>query len=362
MKIERFDIVPFEIPLQRALETGAGTASMRTGLLVRLTTQEGFVGVGEASPHPLAGRRRLNEAYETLATLRPTLTGADPSSPGFSRALARLPVGPARAALEVSTEDLRARAVGLHLVDWLDGARRQRVPVNALIEERDAGAAARCAHALVEQGFRCLKLKVNDGQLLAEERRLAAIREAVGPDILLRLDFNAAFDVAPAIAAIERLRHHALDYVEQPVTGLANLATVRRSVPVPIAADESVADAAAIDAIAAAGAADVIVVKPALLGLGESRSVIGRALGHGFGVVVTSTLDTSIGVAAALHLAATLPDPIRPCGLATVELLAGDLACVPLVPHDGHLDLPAGPGLGVAIDEEALARWRQKPC
>jgi L-alanine-DL-glutamate epimerase-like enolase superfamily enzyme len=102
------------------------------------------------------------------------------------------------------------------------------------------------------------------------------------------------------------------------------------------------------------------VVKPALLGLHAAVSVVRMAQACGLGVVVTSALDTSIGIAAALHLAATLPDPVLPCGLATASLLAGDLANDAPTPRGGWLEVPPGPGLGVHLDAERLQRWRME--
>jgi L-alanine-DL-glutamate epimerase-like enolase superfamily enzyme len=156
---------------------------------------------------------------------------------------------------------------------------------------------------------------------------------------------------------LPQLAAYDLEYIEQPVAGMADLAQVRRAVDVPIAADECVTDAGTVRELAVLGAADIVVVKPALLGLRAAVSVVRTAQACGLGVVVTSALDTSIGIAAALHLAATLPDPALPCGLATASLLAGDLARDPLTPRSGWLEVPRGPGLGVQLDTESLQRW-----
>jgi O-succinylbenzoate synthase len=166
--------------------------------------------------------------------------------------------------------------------------------------------------------------------------------------------------VDEATAAITRLAAHGIEYVEQPVRTMEELARVRRAVGTPIAADECVTDANAVERLAALEAADVIVVKPALRGMRNAVAVIERARAHGLQVVVTSALDTSVGIAAALHLAATLPDPVPPCGLATAALLAGDLVREPLIPRAGSLALPRGAGLGVDLDEAAVERWSSR--
>jgi L-alanine-DL-glutamate epimerase-like enolase superfamily enzyme len=103
----------------------------------------------------------------------------------------------------------------------------------------------------------------------------------------------------------------------------------------------------------------VVIVKPGFLGLPAAAAVLRTARACGLDAVITSALDTSIGVAAALHLAAAQPEPLRPAGLATTALLAGDLAQPSLVARGGWLAVPHGPGLGVELDSQALERWRQ---
>jgi L-alanine-DL-glutamate epimerase-like enolase superfamily enzyme len=126
----------------------------------------------------------------------------------------------------------------------------------------------------------------------------------------------------------------------------------------PIAADEAVTGLEAVKALIGAFAADVLIVKPmAVGGVGPARTIVELGTLAALRVVVTTTIDTGIGVAAALHLAATLPRPIPACGLATGSLLAADLLSEPLRVRDGEMILPAGPGLGVALHEGQLARY-----
>lgn len=354
MKIAALEVFPFRIPFRRPLRVGGTSLREHAGLLIRLRTADGLTGLGEASPHPPVKMEELCEP--SLALVSNLLVAENSGSTASVEARASLPPS-LRVALEQCALDLRARAAGLRLAAILGGVRRERVAVNALLDETDPGAAALEARRLAKGGFRCLKLKVGR-DIESECRRLALVRDAIGGDVTLRADFNAAFELGEALKALEALASFRLEYVEQPVRDLAEMAHLRRAGAIPIAADESVSGVQAVDAIARMGAADVIVVKPARLGLAASRSVIDCALSHGLGVVITSNLDTSIGISSALHLAATLPDPARPCGLATLELLAGDLVTEPLIPREGSLPLPAGPGLGVELDEAALGRWK----
>jgi L-alanine-DL-glutamate epimerase-like enolase superfamily enzyme len=193
-----------------------------------------------------------------------------------------------------------------------------------------------------------------------EVERVAAVREAIGHAVQLRLDANGAWDVDRAIATIGALRGLDLELIEQPVPGhdVEGLARVRHAVGVPIAADEAVTSVAQARRILGAGAADVLVVKPMVLGgLGPARQLIQQAREAGRDVIVTTTVDTGVGVAAALHLAATLPRPTRACGLATGPLLVGDLIGDRLAVEGGTMSISPRPGLGVEVDPEQVLRF-----
>jgi o-succinylbenzoate synthase len=215
---------------------------------------------------------------------------------------------------------------------------RARVPVNTTVPATDPATA----HALVAaSGCRTVKVKVAEtGQDLADDvARVAAVRDALGPDGGIRIDVNAAWDVETAVLAIARLdtAAHGLEYVEQPCRTLDELRELRRRVRVPLAADESVRTAADPLRIAGLDAADVIVVKAQPLGgVHRALEVIAAA---GLPAVVSSALETSVGLAAGLALAAALPELPYACGLGTAALLAGDVTDRPLLPREGELEV-----------------------
>ena len=193
----------------------------------------------------------------------------------------------------------------------------------------------------------------------AELARIAAVRATVGAGVRLRIDANAAWDVPEAIAIIRAAERYQLELVEQPVAAddLAGMAVVRASVDTPIAADESVGGPEQAAQVIAAGAADVLVIKPMMAGgLRRARTIIAQAQLASVQTLVTTTIDAGVGVAAALHLAATLPTPLA-CGLATGPLLVGDLLIQPIVVRNGALHVPDQPGLGVRIDEHQVALY-----
>jgi o-succinylbenzoate synthase len=217
-------------------------------------------------------------------------------------------------------------------------ARRDRVPVNTTVPAVDPPTAHRLVKA---SGCTTAKVKVGEtGQdLAADVERVAAVRDALGPGGRLRVDVNAAWDVETAVLAIARLDAAAggLEYVEQPCRTLDELRELRRRVRVPLAADESVRTAEDPVRIAGLDAADVIVVKVQPLGgVERALEVIAAA---GVPAVVSSALETSVGLAAGLALAAALPELPYACGLGTAPLLAGDVTDRPLTPDGGHLEV-----------------------
>jgi L-alanine-DL-glutamate epimerase-like enolase superfamily enzyme len=238
------------------------------------------------------------------------------------------------------------------------------VPVNATIASRSLEAAAAAALVARVAGFGCIKLKVGMEKTIQNEAtRVAAIRDVIGRDIKLRLDANGAWDETTAIATIRALEPYDIELIEQPVPpdNLEALGRVRSAVTTAIAADEAVSDYAS--AARAIACADVLILKPMRLGGISTASYVARqAAASGLDAVVTTTIDTGIATAVALHLASTLPEG-RAHGLATASLLESDLVTTPLSVERGYMKLPLDAGLGVTLDEEALMRysdgWRE---
>jgi o-succinylbenzoate synthase len=211
--------------------------------------------------------------------------------------------------------------------DGWTAAVRDTVPVNALVDGGpvDPGALT---------GFPTVKVKVGRTDPRDDVDLVAAVRDAVGPAVALRVDANGAWDIDTAEAMIGRLARFDLELVEQPVAVLGDLARLRRRVDVPVAADESVRSVGDARCLATLEAADVIVLK--VQPLGGVRAALQVAETAGVPALVTSTRETSIGIAAGLALAAALPDLPYACGLAT-RMPGGDVVRDPLVPVDGNM-------------------------
>jgi o-succinylbenzoate synthase len=266
----------------------------------------------------------------------------------------------ARAAVDVALFDLAARAQGIGVASMLarPGRPRSRIDVNALVYDEKPERVAREASAAVAEGYRTVKIKVGALALELDEDRVAAVREVVGSEVKIRLDANGGWKEREAEEAIACLAPYRIELLEQPVEArdLSGLARLSAGSRIPIAADEALAGGQAIDEIFAREAASVVVLKPAALGgLRASQRIAARARAAGWGVVVTSALDSAVGLAAALQLAAALPGPHLAAGLATGALLDQDLATAP-TPIDGALYVPNDSGIGVAPQRDCIAR------
>ena len=247
--------------------------------------------------------------------------------------------------------------------DWPSPV-RDSVPVNATVPV----VSPEAAYAIVSRsGCATAKVKVADpGASLAEDvARVEAVRDALGPSGRLRVDANGAWSVDDAVAAIAQLDRAAagLEYVEQPCATVEELAAVRRRVDVPVAADESIRRAEDPYRVRDLEAADVAVLK--VQPLGGVRACLRIAEEIGMPVVVSSALETSLGLAAGVALAAALPALPHASGLATRALLTADVAAPELVPVDGELPvvLPAPvPSLleSVAAAPERVAWWEER--
>ncbi|WP_433729003.1 o-succinylbenzoate synthase [Nocardia sp. CA-129566] len=246
-----------------------------------------------------------------------------------------------------------ATAVEQVTVGWPEPV-RERIPINCTVPAVDPERA----HAIVAgSGCRTAKVKVADhaDSLHEDLARVEAVRDALGPDGFVRVDANAVWDVETAVAHIKQIDRAAggLEYVEQPCRTIEELAAVRRRVDVRIAADESIRRAEDPLRVAVAGAADIAVLK--CTPLGGVRRALRVAEAAGLPCVVSSALETSIGLTAQLALAATLPDLEFACGLGTLSLLDGDLVSDSLRPVDGFMPVPKTPP---TPDPALLERYR----
>jgi L-alanine-DL-glutamate epimerase-like enolase superfamily enzyme len=348
------------VPYRRPFATATGMWLHREAWIVLLEGADGRLGLGEAVLEPDA-----TEVEETILAraIRETTGRAREGDLPDAEELELLggPGRAFRAALDAARLDLAIAPDAVPVP----------VPVNGTIGFAAPREGAEAALQAIEAGFRTLKLKAGAERETEDlVARVRAIRQAVGPEIRLRLDVNGAWDLPTAEDRLEAVARFDVEYVEQPLAAddTAGAAELRRRVGVPVAADEAVYSPAGARSVLAAEAADVLVVKPARVGGPVAVAEIAAAAqARGVPVVLSTLFETGIGVAAARAAAAALP-AIRwrgaadalPHGLATAGLLEHDLLRAPLIVEDGRLAAPGGEGtagLGIALDDGVLRRF-----
>jgi O-succinylbenzoate synthase len=240
---------------------------------------------------------------------------------------------------------------------------RDSVPVNCTVPAVSPERAA--AIVTAPHGCTTAKVKVAEpGQTLDEDvERVGAVRQAMGPEGRIRVDANGGWSVEQAVEAITVLGETGLEYVEQPVGTVEDMAAVRRRVDVPIAADESIRRVEDPLRVVNLGAADIAVLK--VQPLGGVRACLRLAEQIGIPVVVSSALESSVGIAAGVALAAALPELPYACGLATTSMFGRDVTAAPMHPVAGRLAVrrvePDSDLLDAArVDVATETRWRQR--
>ena len=320
--VRRLEATPTTRRLRAPVATARGALAELPGIALRVEADELPPGVGEVPLLPgadvagvLAAVRALGESIggSPLDAARARLR-EEVEVRGRDGGRAAIAIGPAGWGLDGALARLEARVAGLALARVaLPGTGTSGPPLPAVRTNALAGAdapqeLAAEVDAFVRAGEHTVKLKVGAGSLAADLARVAAAR-AAGPELALRLDANGAWDAAEAVRRARAFAVHRPEWIEQPVAAhdLAGLARVRRSSPVPIAADESARDAAGAAAVLAAGAADALVLKPAALGpAAVTADLCERAEGEGVAVVLSSLFDGPASLEMSVALAAAL--------------------------------------------------------
>ena len=357
----------YRLPFLHSFSTAHSIMAAREGIIVQVTTDQGIQGIGEMAPLPAFGGENLADAFTQLPALVARLqhkTLQEALDMVVFEGQAGFSASSVLCGLEIALLDALGKANGCRVSTLLAPAGfvpRVAVPVNAIIGARATEAAIAIAQDARKRGFRCVKLKVGLGLSIHEEiERIASVRDAIGSAMHLRLDANEAWNLEEAIAILSQCISSDIQYVEQPLEAhdLAGMRTLRQAIPIPIAADEAVHSLESARHVLDSEAADILVIKPQLAGgLHVGQQIIQAAADQGVRSVITSTIEAGIGLVAALHLAAAVPDITFECGLATLHLLVDDLLVDDLLVRDGLMTVPTGPGLGVVLDWEALDRY-----
>jgi L-alanine-DL-glutamate epimerase-like enolase superfamily enzyme len=367
VKITAIETIPVRVPIQErlAIRAKGGYHAVSPFLLVRVHTDQGLHGWGEVSCTPRwSGEDQVTAAHFIRTIFTPLLENQDPLeierlTLRMRHALAGHPF--TKAALEMALWDILGKATGLPLYRLLGGPLREFVPTKWSVSGAEPERAAAIAAWAVEQGFRAMKVKVgiDPEQDIA---RVRAVRQAVG-SLRLGVDANGAWNAATAVQMIGRLEEFGIAFAEQPVApgDVEAMSEVRRSVRVPVIADESVYSAEDAFQLARGRAADVFSIyigKGA--GIGGARRVAAVAEAAGLRCTVGSNLEMGVGSAAMIHFAMATPGigDDFPCDIIGPLFYTDELLQEPLAITGGQARPPERPGLGVELDDEKVRRYR----
>ena len=344
MKITLAEATTIDIRLTASLTTGAGGVGDRGGLQVRLHTDTGAIGRGETAPIPGVEGQGLEAIAVEIESWCNTATGLEIDAAFDS--LDKATLGPlARFGVHTALADLAGQDAGVPTAQWLRAGAPGSVPANGLVAEASPGAVHSRTAELTNSGMSAIKLKVGAVDPSQDVTRIIAASEAAGPEVSLRLDANKAWDAETTERVIGRVGRHRVDFIEDPTATTSEYLPLQESTGVSVALDLPVTNSPE-QAIADAGVS-IVVVKPAAIG-GIDR-ILDLSRSHpDLRIIVSSSIDREIGLAAAVHAAAGLPDDTESHGIATGTLVRNMPS--ELLPNNGVVSVPPASGVWSAGD------------
>lgn len=367
MKICKIRIRCINVPLlKKYIVSGLGAIESTQSVVIEMFTDEGITGLGETDP----ALSFTGESQQTVVTvlryhLGPAVLGMDPFDlEAIHARMNAICVGNpfAKAAIDLACHDIQGKYLGVPVYKLLGGLVRERIPIMWSLGSGDVESNVRDAIQRVQEGYKTVGLKVGTLAPVEDVKRVQAVREAVGDDILIRCDANQAWITMEAISIIRKLEKFDIAMIEQPVPSwnVEGMARIRASVNVPISVDEGLCSPREALRMVQAGAADVFSIKTTKLGgLLPSRKVAAVVEAAGGLMFINSMIELGISVMSGLHFAVSSRN-LFPIGhaLTSVRRLKDDILKTP-VPYEGT-DIIAPKdrvGLGVELDEEKMRRY-----
>lgn len=369
MKITRIESIPVRVPLKQGMTTKTAHGDHVTSdyVIVKVHTDAGIVGLGEATVSALWTGETSRSTHAAITDLLgPALIGADPTRITKQRAAMDylIKLNPfTKSAIEMALWDISGKAAGLPVYQLLGGKVRDVIPTKMMIGAFDLPRVKSLAEQFLGWGVQCLKVKVGL-DLAGDLARVRMVREVAGPEVPMTVDSNCGWNVPTARIALGKLAQYDLLVAEQPIapTDTNDLAYLRQHSSIPIMADESVFTLGDAWNVLRAHAADVISVYPGKNGgISASVEIANVAKAAGIPCHIGSNLELGIASAAMLHLAAAVPNiqsETYPADILGPHYHESDLLATPLDLAFSGARVPEGPGLGVELDEDLLAKFR----
>jgi len=358
VRLEQLEVIPYSLPFREPYVTARGELQERKLILVRLRG-EGVEGLGETAALSLRGGREIESvAAEIRDRCWPALLdgGVEPERiwSTVARCRNRGANAEALAAVDVALHDLVGKATGRPVWELLGATRPEPVVCNATLPAANPAETRALTERWAAEGFRTFKLKVG---LAGDVTQVATVRETLGARGVIRLDANGSWDVNQAVTRLQALDRHTIELVEQPVGTFEQMVDLRKRIDVRVAADESLVSPYDARRARELGACDIAAVKIAKVGGLGAALEIGEAIPS----YLSSALEGPVGITAAAHTVQALRarggDARVAHGLATERLFSSSIGQGAVAERD-LLHLDERPGLGVHIDEDALAARR----
>ena len=364
MKIQRIEAIPYAIPYTHPLKFASGQVATAEHILVRIHSDEGLVGEADAPPRPYT----YGETQDSIASIiekvfAPELIGLDPLDRGKVHAVMNRTINNqvAKGAMDIALWDLAGKALGVPVHKLLGGyADKMRVshmlgfrPARELLDE-----ALRFGQ---EYGITTFKLKVGRRPLALDVEACHVLRDGLGDDVEIYLDANRGWTANEALEVLRRTEGLGLTMLEEPCDAKETMSR-RRLVdksPIPIVGDESVPTAGDVSRELLSGGSNAICIKTARSGFTEAQQILGLCTGLGVDVTMGNQIDTQVGSLATVTFGAAHEATTRRAGeLSNFLDMSDDLLAEPIVISGGTISVRNVPGVGAAIDEGKLARYR----
>jgi len=365
MKISKVEAIPFYLPFDPTLHLKFAyrTSTGAYHVLVRIYTDEGIVGVSEAPARPeIYGETQGSIVSIVDEYLGPYILGKDPSNlEEIHVLLDHIPYNfCAKASIDIALHDILGKCLNVPIHRILGGKRRDFVPLSWMV-------GINCREKMVKECERFSSLgihafKIKAGLNFEEDLdTFVAIRKTLGDNAFLYVDANQGYtDIKKAIDFINKLAEHGLAWIEEPfpVERRRGRLEASRRIHVPLAGDESCFTPNDVTREIELGAVGIVLLKVARTGFYRTKKILTICQQAGLPCLVGSQGDSSLGAAASLHVAVAFPNILFPAEVSYHMRMKADLLAEPLVFQNGSLLVPEKPGLGVAIDEEALKKFR----
>ncbi len=367
-KIISVEPIPVSVSGARDFAISEGRTRIHTSVILRLRTEDdNLEGIAEIVCAPPGKPEELPD--EIVGAVRTIVAPALVGIAATDRTLGRARVEAAlkdrwwtKAAVDVALHDLQAKVLGVSVTDLLGGRINDHIPViGTVIGIAAPDAMAEQAAETAAAGYSAIKIKIGD-TVAADVSRVAAVREAIGDDIALRVDANDHYQPADAIRLIRAIERYDIEHMEQPISrrDLLGMVEIRKTIGIPLMTDDMVTTPEEAMTVIRLGAADRVKVKVTKHGLSGARLIVDMLAAAGMKAVLGHVFEMGLAAVAEAHLAATAPNLAGPHEIGSMlpmgssaDIIAEDLRAEP-----GFMRVPDGPGLGVRLDWNRIAELR----